>query len=305
MQSRPADDKLPADWTPIWDTLLRWRAGAALQRPPAPIGDLGWHAGAGWHWQRDASAAALALFALYKPLLDAATGTEQPWWLAQLGQSLDGCIATATGDSCFVTGEASLLHLHRLRALCDAVLVGAGTAAADNPQLTTRRVPGPHATRVFLDPDARLDGRVRALHDGVAPSLWLCDARHRLRAEACLGAGSPAQVLAVEGLLDIGGSLVPARAVQALARHGLRRVFVEGGGVTVSRFLDAGCLDRLHLVVAPLLIGQGRRGLQLPPRAALADCLRPPATVHVLGEDRLWDLDLRGARDAVSATAPR
>jgi len=98
---------------------------------------------------------------------------------------------------------------------------------------------------------------------------------------------------------------VPARAVQALARHGLRRVFVEGGGVTVSRFLDAGCLDRLHLVVAPLLIGQGRRGLQLPPRAALADCLRPPATVHVLGEDRLWDLDLRGARDAVSATAPR
>ncbi len=304
MQTRPADDTSPADWAPIWAALLRWRAGATPQRSPAPIDDLVWQADAGWCWQREASAAALALFALYKPLLDAATASDRPWWLAQLGQSLDGCIATASGDSCFVTGEASLLHLHRLRALCDAVLVGAGTVAADNPQLTTRRVPGPHATRVLLDPGARLDGRARALHDGLAPSLWLCDARHRLQAEARLGAGSHAQVIAVEGLLD-DGSLVPTRVVQALARHGLRRVFVEGGGVTVSHFLDAGCLHRLHLVVAPLLIGQGRRGLQLAARAALADCHRPPAKVYALGEDRLWDLDLRAAAEGLSAPAPR
>ena len=305
MQTCPADDTSPADWAPIWAALLRWRAGATPQQPPAPIDDLVWQADAGWCWQREASAGALALFALYKPLLDAATASEQPWWLAQLGQSLDGCIATASGDSCFVTGGSSLLHLHRLRALCDAVLVGAGTVAADNPQLTTRRVPGPHATRVLLDPGARLDGRARALHDGLAPSLWLCDAQHRLQAESSLGTGSRAQVLAVEGLLDADGHLVPARTVQALARLGLRRVFVEGGGLTVSRFLDAGCLHRLHLVVAPLLIGQGRRGLQLPARAALADCLRPPATVHTLGEDRLWDLDLRGAAAGVSPPAPR
>ncbi|MEP7284067.1 MAG: dihydrofolate reductase family protein, partial [Rubrivivax sp.] len=81
--------------------------------------------------------------------------------------------------------------------------------------------------------------------------------------------------------------------VAALAARGLRLLFVEGGGVTVSAFLAAGVLDRLHLTIAPVLIGDGRRGLQGPRRRAMADCLRPPARVLALGDDRLWDLDLR------------
>ena len=217
-----------------------------------------------------------------------------PWCIAQLGQSLDGCVATQGGDSYFVTGPESLLHLHRLRALCDAVLVGAGTVVADNPQLTTRRVPGPNPTRVVLDPGARLDGRARVFNDGQAPALWLCDARHADVARAAR-AGA-AEVVAVDGLLDASGHWQPERAVAALAARGLQRLFVEGGGVTVSRFMAAGCLDRLHLVVAPVLIGAGRRGLQLPAFATMADCLRPPARRVALGDDMLWDLDLRAAQ---------
>ncbi|MGB5834942.1 MAG: dihydrofolate reductase family protein, partial [Thiohalocapsa sp.] len=75
---------------------------------------------------------------------------------AHLGQSLDGCIATHTGDSEFVTGPENLLHLHRMRALSDAVVVGAGTIASDDPRLTTRLVSGPNPVRVVLDPDGRL-----------------------------------------------------------------------------------------------------------------------------------------------------
>ena len=76
--------------------------------------------------------------------------------VALLGQSLDGFIATESGDSRFVTGRDNILHLHRMRAICDAVVVGAGTVAADDPQLTTRKVTGPHPLRVVLDPSRRL-----------------------------------------------------------------------------------------------------------------------------------------------------
>jgi diaminohydroxyphosphoribosylaminopyrimidine deaminase / 5-amino-6-(5-phosphoribosylamino)uracil reductase len=234
-----------------------------------------------------------ALFPLYQPLIGGR------WCIAQLGQSLDGCIATHSGDSCFVTGPESLLHLHRLRALSDAVLVGAGTVAADNPQLTTRRVPGPNPTRVVLDPGARLDGRARVFNDGQAPTLWLCDARRAEAARATQPAA--AEVMGLEGLLDASGAWQPERVVAALAARGLQRLFVEGGGVTVSRFLSAGCLDRLHLVVAPVLIGAGRPGLQLPAWATMADCPRPPARRMALGDDMLWDLDLRAARPPLKA----
>lgn len=260
-----------------------------IRQSPAPGACNGLPPGA---W----SAASLALWALYQPLWRGA------WCIAQLGQSLDGCIATHSGDSYFVTGPPSLLHLHRLRALSDAVLVGAGTVAADDPQLTTRRVPGPHPTRVLLDPDVRLDGSARMLNDGQAPTLWVCDARLRDVAEHRLAAqgGAAAEVLGVDGLLDPSGGLRAEAVVAALAARGLQRLFVEGGGVTVSRFLAAGCLDRLHLVIAPVLIGAGRPGLQLPPRAILANCPRPPARMLALGDDMLWDLDLRAAQPPIT-----
>ncbi len=84
--------------------------------------------------------------------------------------------------------------------------------------------------------------------------------------------------------------------LDALAARGLRVLFVEGGGTTVSRFFGAGALDRLHLVVAPVLIGHGRRGLCVPAHDVMADCPRPPTRTLALGEDVLWDLDLSARR---------
>jgi diaminohydroxyphosphoribosylaminopyrimidine deaminase/5-amino-6-(5-phosphoribosylamino)uracil reductase len=291
---------IPADWPALWQQMLQ----APVSADAAPA--LGWTTDQGWQLDASCSERSAALFALYKPLLDARTArVATPWVVAQLGQSLDGFVATATGDSYYVNGPHGLLHLHRLRALCDAVLVGAGTVAIDNPQLTTRRVPGPQPVRVVMDPFARLDGRSRVFCDGQAPSLWVCDARHADQARSRLGAATgphPAEVLAVDDLIDEGDPCQgyrPRRAIAVLARRGLRVLFVEGGGTTVSRFFTADALDRLHLVVAPVLIGNGRRGLRAPAHDVMADCPRPPMRTLALGEDMLWDLDLSAQRPAV------
>jgi len=277
---------------------------------------LRYEATSGWSLAHAASPHSADLFALYKPLLDASSrhrahAHAAPWVVAQLGQSLDGFIATATGDSFFVNGESCLLHLHRLRALCDAVLVGAGTVAADNPQLTTRKVVGPQPTRVVIDALAQLDGRAGVFQGGQAPTLWVCDAQHaptalqslQALASTCskdasanLGTVSHAcEVLAISGLIDdpATGGYRPERVIDALAQRGLRLLFVEGGGLTVSRFFAAQALHRLHLAIAPVLIGQGRRGLQVQATDVMADCLRPPACTVNMGDDVLWDLALK------------
>lgn len=289
---------IPADWPGLWQQMLQARdmGDGSSASPPPPL--LHRTAQGGWALRDGVrSAEGAALFQLYKPLLDA-RGQQAPWVVAQLGQSLDGFVATTTGDANYVNGAHGLLHLHRLRALCDAVVVGAGTVAIDDPQLTTRRVPGPQPVRVVMDARARLDGRARVFRDGQSPSLWVCDARHAAAARERLnGAPADTEVLAVDGLLEDRGTGTAChraeRAVAALGSRGLRLLFVEGGGVTVSRFFASGALDRLHLMVAPVLIGNGRRGLQVPACEVMAECPRPPARTLRLGEDVLWDLDLK------------
>lgn len=292
---------VPVLWTHCLAAARRRRAGipatqstAALAREEAALGaGLRWEAPHGCRLHGVWSPAAQSLFRLLKPLLDRPAGGA-PWTIGQLGQSLDGCVATQTGDSYFVTGPDSLVHLHRLRALCDAVIVGGGTVAADNPQLTTRRVPGSHPVRVVLDPGLRVAPDACVFTDGQAPTLLVCDALRQAEAAQRVGAD---QVLPVPGLMDAHGEADLGAMVQALAARGLRLLFVEGGGVTVSRFVAQGWLDRLHLIVAPVVIGRGGRpGLQLPGRAAMADCLRPAHRVFPLGGDVLWDLDLRAGQ---------
>jgi diaminohydroxyphosphoribosylaminopyrimidine deaminase / 5-amino-6-(5-phosphoribosylamino)uracil reductase len=276
----------------LWKYLLLIaRARRPGDVPPLPHHLLGWSAGVGWQLEGARDAPSRELFALFKPLLDAPPDGPA-WVIAQLGQSLDGCVATRTGESAFISGPESLSHMHRLRALCDAVIVGAGTVAADDPQLTTRRVPGPNPTRVLLDPSLRLAGHVghaRVFNDGLAPTLWLCDARWRDAAVALAGAE---RVLAVPGLLPDGAPPDLARAVAQLQARGLKRLFVEGGGVTVSRFFAQRCLHRLHLALAPVIIGDGRPGLQFAGAERLADCPRPRCSVYRMGADQLWDLAL-------------
>ena len=224
--------------------------------------------------------------------------------IGQLGQSLDGRIATTNGHSHYVTGPESLVHLHRLRALVDAVVVGAGTVLADDPQLTVRHCPGPNPLRVVLDPLRKLPPHRRLFCDGQAPTLVLAAVQAAVPVPVPVPATATATAIvpapaanraetAQLSVADDGSGFAPAEVLSLLAARGAHRILVEGGGITVSRFLAAGALDRLHVVVAPMLIGSGRPGLTLPAIDHLDQALRPAHRRESLGEDVLYELQLR------------
>ena len=201
--------------------------------------------------------------------------------VGQLGQSLDGRIATETGHSKYINGPAGLDHLHRLRALVDCVVIGVGTALADDPQLTVRRVAGPQPARVVIDPSGRMPGSARLFaNDGV---------RRLVLTTTGTRDGLPAGVEGI-ALPAINGRIAPAAILAALAERGLRRILIEGGAHTVSHFLAAGCLDRLHVMVAPIILGAGRAGFVLPRIERADQAMRVTAHAHQLDDEVLFDL---------------
>ena len=202
--------------------------------------------------------------------------------IGHLAQSLDGQIATSTGASCFITGQEDLVHTHRLRALFDVVLVGRGTIASDDPRLTTRLVPGSNPTRVVIDPGMRAPDERHVFRDGAAPTLLFCARPNRN------GHGMREHGEIIE--LPSEGSVLSPLAIQSqLKSRGLRRIFVEGGGVTVSRFFEAGLLGRVHVTISPCFLGQGRPGLVMPRIDSLDQATRPRVRRFMLGEDTLFD----------------
>ncbi|MCX4241734.1 RibD family protein [Paraliomyxa miuraensis] len=296
-------------WLLVLATLERVRSHGPFQRPTGVrLGDdrrllevelerawivLDPHAERGWSWPgheppAGTDAAALArLLDLYLPLcVDA-----EALVIAHLAQSLDGRIATHNGVSQFISGHEDLLHTHRLRALCDAVVVGSSTVVHDDPRLTTRLCSGHSPTRVVIDPRGRVGSDRRIMQDGPAPTVLI----HREGTRAPPALASHVQVVTV--VAAEGSWLSPVAILAALRARGLRRIFIEGGGVTVSRFLQAGLLDRLHVSVSPVIIGSGRPGFTLPEVLDLDDALRLEARCFEVGRDILFDCRL-GAAEA-------
>jgi riboflavin-specific deaminase-like protein len=253
----------------VWAALLAARSGRAAGPRP--------------HWPADA----LAAWELYAPL--ATAGRDAPFLFAQVGQSLDGRVATTTGDATDVSGPEGLRHLHRCRALADAVVVGVRTALADDPRLSVRLVPGQSPARVVIEPRGRLPDRARVLAD---------DGARRLVIQSCPRPRPPG-VEVIELPAD-DGWICPGSIRAALAERGLARLLIEGGGVTIAGFLEAGLLHRLHVGISPLIIGAGPSGLRTAPVARLADALRPVTHVYGLASDVIFDCALEAGSASTS-----
>jgi riboflavin-specific deaminase-like protein len=242
----------------VWEHILHLRHAT-----PCACSDL-WTAGE-----------ALAL-SLYGPL---AKRDREPATVAQIGQSLDGRIATVTGDARDVSGPDGLAHLHRMRALADGVVIGVRTALHDTPRLTVRLCPGQNPARIVVDPSGRLPDSAPLLQD---------DGVQRIVVQAVERPRN--QGVTVIRLVPENGVLDPSKIRSALRAEGLSNLLVEGGSITISKFLEAGLLDRLHVAIAPLLIGGGPQGLTLAnPVSRLSDAPRPSIQAFSLGSDVLFD----------------
>lgn len=209
----------------------------------------------------------------------------------KLATSLDGRIATAGGESRWITGPQSREQVHRLRAAHHAVVVGIETALADDPELTVRlpRYRGPQPARVVLDSRQRL-----------APSCKLV-ATARETPTYVIATGEPDPALTDAGVRVI---TVPAIGedrpdlkiiTQALAKEGLSNLFVEGGGQVAGSFLRCGLVDAIEWFRAPILIGgEGRPAVGALAVAVLAEAPHfRRVEVTQLGDD-LWERYARG-----------
>lgn len=207
----------------------------------------------------------LAIFRLYLPLLlgrHHAEGAGRPFITAHVAQTLDGRIACLNGHSQWISNEANLQHAHRLRALHDAVLVGGRTVESDDPQLTVRRVEGKDPVRVALSGSASIltSGSKYRLFAGEG-GLVLCSAEAAKR----MPDGNKidgVRVLPLKSTID--SRIAPDDVCDALFREGLHSIFLEGGGLTVSRFLESRLIDLLHVHIAPLVLGSGVSSFTLP-----------------------------------------
>ena len=209
----------------------------------------------------------------------------RPHVIAQLGQSLDGRIATTSGDSKYINGPHALDHLHALRASVDAVVVGVGTVCADDPLLTVRRIAGVSPARVVIDPSGRVPPFARCFAEDGARRLVF-------RRRTVVAPALPDGVEVVP--MDDAPAFDPSSVLQSLVQRGFRRILVEGGPTTLSAFLEADLVDQLHVFVSPVILGAGRIGLSRKACDTLAQALRPKAQVHVFADgDVLFRCDLR------------
>lgn len=176
---------------------------------------------------------------------------ERPFITLKYAMTLDGKIATANGDSKWITGEAARTFAHRLRRQHDAVLVGIGTVLADDPELTTRMVQGKNPVRVVLDTKLRISLMTTVLNPAAETIIFTGMEADEDKANA-LNALPNVEVVrlpAEEGKLPI------AKVVAALAERGITSLLVEGGSSVHGAFYDAGLADRVYAFVAPKIIG--------------------------------------------------
>lgn len=196
----------------------------------------------------------------------------------KLATSLDARIATATGESKWITGEAARLEGHRLRAAHDTILVGVETVLADDPELTAR-LPGrsvDQPLRVVLDSRLRTPPSAKV---AAANTLILTAAEPRAVGEA--------QVVRVDA--EDGRPSVPA-VIKAIAAAGESSILIEGGGQVAASFLRAGVVDRVEWFRAPILLGaEGRPCVAALALANLADAPKfRRLSAEPVGDD-LWE----------------
>ena len=177
-----------------------------------------------------------------------------PWVIAKAAMSLDGKMATATGDSKWITNAKARSYAHQLRHESDAVVVGLNTALVDDPELTVRHVKSPkkHPLRVVVDPVAGISLNAKMLKPELAPGTLIAISSQAPEKKIEQIERKGAAVLVCRGgvnKINLGDMLAK------LARQGVRYVLLEGGGAILSSAFESGLVDEVAFFYAPILVG--------------------------------------------------
>ncbi|MDQ3891205.1 MAG: GTP cyclohydrolase II [Actinomycetota bacterium] len=213
----------------------------------------------------------------------------RPYVVVKYAQTVDGRIATRRGDARWISSEAERRISHGLRAACDAVLVGVGTAIVDDPQLTVRMVPGSSPLRVVLDSTLRVPPRARIL-DGGAGTVVITTERSREEARAAVRARGVAVRVVEAGPrgVDLGSALATLRSL------GVASLLVEGGARVITSFFAENLVDRLVVGIAPTIMGAGVDAVGDLGVARVAESVHlANRSVHQAGEDLVLAADVR------------
>lgn len=237
---------------------------------------------------------ALGLTGLYLRLMQAierARREGRVFVTAHCAQSLDGFIATRSGDSQWIGNHANLVHAHRLRALHDGILVGANTLRIDRPRLTVRHVAGEDPRRTVLTSREEPDAEMRDLLEAAPMTLLLHPKGNGTAPSRISG---KVETLALE-TTGKDASLEPAVILRHLLQKGMQSLMIEGGGFTISRFLKAQLIDELQIHIAPIVLGGGVASLQVVPCERIGNAPQFPAQMYPMDGQVMYTLQPESA----------
>tara|TARA_Y100000590_G_scaffold286981_1_gene323072 strand:- start:187951 stop:188808 length:858 start_codon:yes stop_codon:yes gene_type:complete len=217
------------------------------------------------------------LFDIYLPIV--LNKKKTPYFIGHLAQTLDGFIATTTGESKYISDKKNLEHIHRLRAIADIIVIGSQTILLDNPKLTTRLVEGTNPIKVILDPNNKLINKAHKYKCMNNKSILLCSKPGNDKVNFYTLSMKNNQFVS-EDLLNI------------FKKLNKKIVYVEGGGKTISFFYKNKFLDRMHLCVSPSILGKGKSSFIIDKRSTINFFRNLNVKFSKMGSDMLCDIKL-------------
>jgi riboflavin-specific deaminase-like protein len=199
------------------------------------------------------------------------------FFIAQLGQSLDGKIALFNGNSHYINSKKSILYLHALRSICDGLLVGVNTIIKDNPLLTTRNMKGSSPMRIIIDPSLKLTNRLNIFKDGNKNIVFTQKVSNKKLNNTII------YKLPKKNFTKL--------IYQKIIDLNFNYILVEGGATTISNFLEQELLDIMQFIIAPIIIGSGIDSVKLKSISNLKYALRPKSILYKLGDEMIASLE--------------
>ena len=221
---------------------------------------------------------AILLFSLFLPIIF--NGKNDPYLIGHLAQSLDGFIATESGESKFISSNENLSHIHMIRAIADVIIVGYKTVELDNPMLTTRLVKGSDPMRIIIDKDDKLSKRYNVFKNLDDNGYKIINDSKYIKKQNIF------QMPLVKNKFDLDDICILMKKLKK------RIVFIEGGGATVSGFYNENKLDRLHLCISPIILGKGKSSFITSKKNSFDGIVNHNVSYYQMGKDILCDMNL-------------